>query len=472
MNKSKYLLKNTALLALGNFASKFISFILIPLYTNYLTTSEYGTIDLISVITTITIPIITLNIGEAVIRFLLDETYDKNTITLIGIVIILLSSFFGLLLLPLLNLYTVLNNYSILLYFYIVTFAFSQFFLYLLRGEEKLGAYSVGVIIQTLLVGILNILFIKVLKIGISGYLLAYIISNLIIIIYGFTLTDVINAIKKYFVDKKIVFEMLKYSVVLIPNSLMWWIMNSLDKIVVVSTLGTSYNGIYSISYKLPTLLSTIASIFNQAWSYSAIKEEKSKNSEKFTNNIFEMLCIIIISMSIYILAFLKPLMKIFVGKEFYSAWRYVPLLLVGFVFVTLSSFFATSYTVKKDSVGFLKTGMIGAILNLILNFILIKPFGLYGVSFATCISYIAVFIYRYVDTQKYCSINLLSKNFAFGIILLIFSVTIINCDNLISDIIVMINAILVLILYRKELIHFISRCLIIIKEWRCKSLE
>ena len=80
-NRTGYLMKNTALFALGNLGTKIISFFLIPLYTKVLTTEQYGIVDLVVTISTIVVPILSLNIAEAVMRFNLDKDADKDKIT-------------------------------------------------------------------------------------------------------------------------------------------------------------------------------------------------------------------------------------------------------------------------------------------------------------------------------------------------------------------------------------------------------
>ena len=80
MNRYTYLLKNIGLLTLSNFATKLLSFFLVPLYTNILTTTEYGTYDLFNTTIGVLIPILTLNIQEAVMRFLLDSKYNRKSI--------------------------------------------------------------------------------------------------------------------------------------------------------------------------------------------------------------------------------------------------------------------------------------------------------------------------------------------------------------------------------------------------------
>lgn len=78
MNKYKYLIKNMGLLTISNFGSKILSFILIPIYTNYLTTVKYGTFDLFNTTISLLMPILTINIMSAVLRFSLDENSNKK----------------------------------------------------------------------------------------------------------------------------------------------------------------------------------------------------------------------------------------------------------------------------------------------------------------------------------------------------------------------------------------------------------
>ena len=62
-SRNRYLLKNTLIFTLGNIGARMISFLLIPLYTNVLTKSQYGTVDLITTISTVAGPM--LKIGRA-----------------------------------------------------------------------------------------------------------------------------------------------------------------------------------------------------------------------------------------------------------------------------------------------------------------------------------------------------------------------------------------------------------------------
>ena len=409
--RNKYLLKNTVIFSIGNFGTKIISFFLVPLYTNILTTREYGTVDLIYTIGMVLVPLLTLNIGESIMRFALDKDADCDKIMSTGITILIFGAIIGLLILPIANLFESVSNYSIYIYLYTLTLAFSQIFLCYLRGKEFLLKYSIGNIIQSLTIAIFNIIFLIGMKKGIEGYLMAYILANVCTGLYGFWAGKVNLVIKKYSIDIELSKNMIKYSVVLIPNSFMWWIMNSSDRMMVSAMISVTANGVYAVAYKIPTLLSTITTIFNQAWSYSAIREDESEDKEEYNNRVYDNLVTIVIVVATGLLMIMKPFLSVYVGKEYYAAWHYVPYLIVGFVFMTLGSFIATSYTVHKDSMGFLISGTVGAIINLILNFILIPMMGVSGAAFATCISYFGVFAYRIKDTQKYIKLRVFKRN-------------------------------------------------------------
>lgn len=448
--RNKYLLKNTVIFSIGNFGTKIISFFLVPLYTNILTTREYGTVDLIYTIGMVLVPLLTLNIGESIMRFALDKDADCDKIMSTGITILIFGAIIGLLILPIANLFESVSNYSIYIYLYTLTLAFSQIFLCYLRGKEFLLKYSIGNIIQSLTIAIFNIIFLIGMKKGIEGYLMAYILANVCTGLYGFWAGKVNLVIKKYSIDIELSKNMIKYSVVLIPNSFMWWIMNSSDRMMVSAMISVTANGVYAVAYKIPTLLSTITTIFNQAWSYSAIREDESEDKEEYNNRVYENLVTIVIVVATGLLMIMKLFLSVYVGKEYYAAWHYVPYLIVGFVFMTLGSFIATSYTVHKDSMGFLISGTVGAIINLILNFILIPMMGVSGAAFATCISYFGVFVYRIKDTQKYIKLRVFKRKQICGYALLILSAMTCYLDNCIGQTLLVIEFICIILLNKE----------------------
>lgn len=447
-NRSKYLIKNTAIFALGSLGTKLIAFFLIPLYTNVLTTEQYGIVDLVVTISTIAVPILSLNIAESVMRFDLDKNADKNGNTKIGLTILLFGSLIGLILIPFLRLFDNLSGLRFVVYCYVVLSASTNVLLYDLRGKELLFYYSLGNIIHSLLTAVLNIVFLVVFDLGIKGYLLACIFSFALVSIYAFIVGKDYKAIKEP-IDRSKMHQMLKYSLVLIPNSFMWWIIDSSDRIMVTAMVGAAANGIYAVSYKLPTLIATFTSIFTQAWSYSAIREVGTSDEEEYNNRVLKKVVSVSMLIGIIMLCVIKPFLAWYVSESYYDSWKYTPFLILGMVYLTLGSFMATSYTVHKDSFGHLISGSLGATLNIGLNFALIPSLKVYGAAIATCISYIAVFVFRAFHTRKYMRYNILNPEFVKGTVLLLISAILIYSDKLWAQLIQAVCILAALLVYK-----------------------
>lgn len=448
-NRNKYLMKNTVIFAIGNLGSRIINFFLVPLYTNLLSTEEYGVVDYIYTIGMLGVPIITLNISEAIMRFCLDKDADKDKIMSIGLMILTIATLIGIILFPIASLFDGITSYAKFVILYTLTYAYSQVFLYYLRGKELLLQYSIGNIIYTFLIAIFNIVFLAFLQKGVEGYLTAYILANIATAVYAFFAGNIWNVIKRFSIDMKLCTAMTKFSAVLIPNSFMWWIMNSSDRIMVTAMVGAEANGIYAVAYKVPTFLSTFTTIFNTAWSYSAIKENESSDKEEYSNNIYDRMVTIVIVTSIGLLMTMKPFLGIYVEQSYYLAWKYTSVLIVGFVFMTLGTFIATSYTVNKDSKGYLFSGMTGAVTNVVLNFLLIPILGVMGAAIATCVSYIMVYIYRINDTKKYLKLKIFQKKHIAGTLLLFLAMLTTFLDSQMGQVILIVEFMVTFVLFK-----------------------
>ena len=447
-SRSKYLIKNTMIFTFGNIGSKVISFFLIPLYTNILTTSQYGVVDLITTITTVAVPVLTLNICESVMRFGLDKDSDCKKNIQIGTFVFMIGMIVGFAIIPFSRGFGEISDYFMLIYFYVLMFAASQLYLCDLRGKELLMAYSFGCILQTLCIAVFNIIFLAILKLEINGYLLAYILANTIVTLYAILVGKSYKSFSFRELDFSLMKKMVNYSVVLIPNSFMWWIMNSSDRIMVTSMIGTSANGIYAVSYKIPTLMSVFTSIFNQAWGYSAIKEGGANDEKEYNNKVLQLLIAFTMLIAIGLLTITKPFLSIYVSIDYYGAWKYVPFLLIGSVYMTFGTFFASSYTVHKDSFGYLFSGSFGAIFNVILNFALIPFIGGSGAATATCISYVLVFIFRLLHTRKYIKYEVCNKGFVIGSFLLILDTVALYVDSWVGLVFQAVILIIAIVLY------------------------
>lgn len=447
----KYLAKNTLLFTLGNLGTKLITFFLVPLYTGVLSKTEYGTADLMLTIASFVVPILICNINEAVMRFMLDKNANQDKILSTGFLVIGIMCLCSTACIPLIKLYAPFQDCYLYVYLYFISRGVLTVLLYNLRGKEQLLRFSIGNIIHVLCIAIFNILFLLIFKWRLKGLLLSYIIGNIVTIIYAAFAGNIFKSLCNLKIDIKLTKEMLKFSVVLIPNSFMWWIMNSSDRIMLTAMSGVAASGVYAVSSKIPSLISMISSIFNQAWNYSAIKEDESKDKNDYNNEVFTFLLAITSIISLGVLLILKPFMKIYVSDEYYDAWKYSPPIIVGTLFLVLATFLSSQYTVKKDSKGFLFSSTSGAVINILLNFILIPVIGALGAAIATGISYLLVYLYRAIDTKKYFTVHVFNRRNIIVYIIVFLGALFVYLDNLLCYIILSILIILTVFIFRSE---------------------
>lgn len=463
-NRGKYLLKNISIFTLSEFGTKIISFFLVPLYTYILTTNQYGTIDLIFTISTVLTPLIMLNIGEAIMRYSLDEDTSSDKIMSVGIINFIFGIIIALIFVPIFSINKILDNYKWYMYFYIVLCATKSMLNGYLRGNNKLKHYAISNILNAILIVIFNIIFLIFLKKGIDGYLFAYILSEIFVIIYIILFGKVLNSIKKLKFDKKLTVNMIKFSLAIVPNSLLWWIINSSDRIMVSYFQNLSQTGLLAVSYKIPSLLVVLNTILMQSWKYSAIKEKDSQDNEKFTNIMFDKFFRLSILISSFLILIIKPLTKILFEASYYESWIASIFLLIGFVFLGISTFIGTIYYVKKDMIGNMISALFGAILNIIFNLIFIPIMGFSGAALGATLSYLSILLYRYYNTKKYQTIHLFKKEYIILCVLILIMIISNILNNLIGNIISVICFILVLLNNYKFILKNIINIINIIK--------
>lgn len=401
MTKYIKLLKNTGSILLGQFASKILTYLLLPIYTYILTTEEYGTYDLLTTTISLIIPIITLDIAEACFRFALDENYDKKEIFSIGFYICLFSAIIAVILYPLLTVIPIFSEYYVFFAFLLVNNAFQSFLMQFIKGCQRVKLYSLVGVINTILLLSLNLLFLLVLHWGLIGYFLAYIISSFLVnIIILFSIKFYKYLISPLKINHNNVKKLLKYSVPMMPNSVCWWVSNASDRYMLQYIIGTSELGIYSVSYKIPTILSVVSSIFLSAWSISAVEDFGTETSKKMYSNIYNsFFCAVSLVTSLLVLL-AKPIATVLFQKDFFVAWKCSIFLLFAFLFNSLSSFLGSIYiSAKKTNMLFFST-LVSAIVNIILNLVMIPKWGIYGAAIATLISYFFVWVVRAVHSK------------------------------------------------------------------------
>lgn len=422
VGRYKYLLKNIGILTLGSFATKLLSFFLVPLYTNILTTAEYGTYDLFNTTIGVLLPILTMNIQDSVLRFALDNQHSRTSIVSVGVRYLLIGSgiiALGLAVNSILDLNGMLKEYAVFFFLMFFMQALSGILLSYSRGTERVSDLAVsGVISSAVTIGC-NIVFLVVFRWGLVGYFLANLSGSLVQCLYLIFRGGVVHEVdfrRRYSRTEK---EMLAYCRPLIANSIAWWVNNTSDRYIVVFFCGLAENGIYAVGSKIPSILNLFQSIFNQAWAISVVKDfDPEDKSGFFTNTYKAYNCMMVILCSAIIVAD-KMLARFLYAKDFYLAWRFVPWLTIAIVFGALSGYLGGFFSAVKYSKIFATSTIIGAVTNLILNLIFTPIYGAMGAAVATAICYFIVWIFRYHQSKKYIRIRINIKRDLLSYVLL-----------------------------------------------------
>ena len=381
MNSYKKLLDNSFIFAIGNFGSKIISFILLPIYTYFLTTEQFGTVDIVTTTITLLLPIISGNIFEAVLRFTMDKDLSREKVLSSSIAFSFVCILIILIFYPIFFLFNIDKAIVIYVYLILISQVFYMIFSQFTRAIGRIKLFAINGIIVTFIIGINNIVLLTIFHLGIHGYFISIILANVISSVFLFISIKAWKYLNKKQVDLGLIINMLKYSIPMIPNSIMWWLINASSRFFILFFVGASANGIFAVANRIPSLLNIISSVFTKAWQLSAIEEYDSENKSKFYSNIFNYYSTILFLSTSAIILITKPFMKFFVAPEYFNGWRVIPFLLLSVTFSSFSSFLGTNYLAAKQTRGVFKTSIAGGIISIILNFLLIPFFGILGAS-------------------------------------------------------------------------------------------
>jgi len=432
MNIYKKLINNSIIFAIGNLGSKLIVILLVPLYTYYLTTSEFGLVDLVTITASLLIPIFSMCIFDATLRFVMDKKYDEHIVLINSLVVIFIGFILLCAIYPALIIFLPFDDYILYFYLLVLFQAIYTTLTQYIRAKGMIRLFAISGIINSFILLVCNLLFLALFQAGIVGYLISfiisYIVSSLLIIIRG-KIQLGFNVRK---INIKLLKEMLIYSIPLIPNALMWWIMSFSDRYLITLFLGLSANGLYAVANKIPSILTIINSVFFQAWQMSAIEEAESKNKNQFFSNVFNVFSIVMLISTSLIIVHLKFMMELFVADTYSEAWKYVPFLLLGVVFSSFSSFLGTNYIAARKTSGVFKTSVIGAVINIVVTIALIPILGINGAAIGTMICFAVIWILRILDTRQFVNIkfNLRNLILTFMIIFIQIIVLYLNFQN------------------------------------------
>lgn len=404
MNKYTTLLKNIGLFTVSNIALKLITFFLIPLYTSQLSTSEYGIVDMLNTVIFMVMPLATLSISDAVLRFCIEDKGNNKLYATAGFAIVTISCMIMILFLPLLDIdfFGGLGRYKGWFLLCYITLAFQTLFSNIARGVNKVAVMATASVLSSAVNIISVIVALQIFHYKISGVFLSVVLGNCAACLYY----CLVGKIHHYFTFhcggyKQILKKLLIYSLPLIPNSLSWWMTQNINRFFITGILGIGISGMYAAAAKIPSILSLLTSVFDQAWSLSAFQEFKHQNKVLFFRAIFTIYNAFLIVFVAVMIIFSRQISFLLLKNNFYHAWVLIPMLLIAFYYMALNSFWGSIYTSSMKTKYLFVTTLIGAVLCVLLTFIFVHSWGAIGACIASAVSSAITWMLRFINSRK-----------------------------------------------------------------------
>jgi len=432
VDRYKRLFSFTLILGIGTVISKLMTYVVLtPLYTKYLAPDEYGIVDLVVQTANLLMPLVSLGINQAVLRFGMDGETDRGSVLTTGLAVNLLGFMAFLLFYPLVRMIPAFGEYALLVYVFIFCSITHYLFAYCVKSMHKAKLFTICVIIGTAITVLLDILFLAVLDMGIVGYILAIALSDLTCSVILIVTAKLYKLIRLDKLKIAITQSMLRYSIPLIPNSALWWITDYSDRYMVTLFVSEAANGLYSLAYRLPNMLIMVCGIFMDAWQMSVLTEKSRLERQKFFTNVFSMYQSIIFVGASGLILCAKLITRIMAqDPAYYPSWQYIPTLVIATALSCFVTFLGTIYIVEKKSKSSLVTTVIGTVFNLVGNLILIPRMGAHGAALSTALSYGLVLMLRAFHTRKFIPIGWNMPRFSLNM-----SLTLIQCFIMVFEV-------------------------------------
>lgn len=454
-NREKSFVKSMAILIIGTVVPKLASFVTLPLYTAYLTKTEYGTYDLLLTLCSLFIPISTLMTPSACFRFLLDchndEEKKKEVITNSFAIMFFMTG------ISLVVLFFILYNQPLylrlLICIYLFFDALLSMFQQIARGLSKNHVYSISAIILSFGNMFLAMLFLIVIDLGISGVVFSLTASTVISALYIFSHLKIFKYVSFSCFDKKNTLGILKYSWPLVPNNISSWAMNMSDRLVVLYFLGVEQNAVLAVAHKIPQILLLAQNAYTMAWQENAAVSVNDADIGEYYSKMFSILYRFMFCSAMVLIASTRFLFIILIHGDYEEAFYQIPIYFFAFFLSCISTYLGGIYLAYKKSVSVGITTVVSAVINFAVNVVLIQYIGLYAASISTVCGYAFIDIYRFIDIRKIVRLHFNYKEILTGLLLVSASCFLCYFKNTYIDVFNIIFGIAMCFAFNREMI-------------------
>ncbi len=405
LQKIQQLAKDTVIYGISTMLGRFLNFLLVPFYTNLFVPSDFGVISNIYAFIAVVNIIVQLGMESTYMKFAASAEFDSDEgrtkvftsamqplLISIGISsVILIAGAEEIAALLGVRDYTKLIYYTVIIIALdsLVVLPFTE-----LRVKRKARQFAL-IRIGNILVNIsLNILLIVGLHWGIEAVFIANIVSALFSFVFLF------NIIRQRFKpswDAPFVKRILKFGVSFIPAGIASIFMQVIDRPIVEKLAGLEVLGVYQANYRLGIIMMLFVQMFQFAWQPFFMETSREKNAKEIFSKVFTYFVSAGVLMLVFFSLFTEDFVKIsingfsIIGKAYWSGLDIVPVVLLGYLFNGFHVIFTAGLFIKEKSTSFPILMMLGAVVNVVVNILLIPYMGMMGAALATLASYVVI---------------------------------------------------------------------------------
>ena len=395
MEEKTSIIQNSVIYFIGNVGSKALTFMLIPIYSHFLSKSQFGQYDIFLTTLSLLGPIVTLQMSESVYRWLKDaetsaykrkEAITNSLFTVVsGQVIFLLLSVF-------LALFTEIK-YINYFFFSLLSTGLFQYFQQITRGLRNNKLYSKSGIVNAVCQIVFNVIFLYTMNDKVTAIFLSIILSYFTSTIYIIISSDILRNIRINTISQSVILDLVSYSWPLIPNLISWWLVTFVNRYIVMIFLGIEQNGVFAIANRFPSIIVILNSIFSMALQDHVLSSDKI--DIKASNILFNKFIKLQFCSVLLLIPATKLLFTYFVDLKFINSLNYLPYLYTAAAFFSIATFLEANLVKAKKTMDIFYSTFIGAVINIVITFLLIEKIDLYAPTAGTLLGFFGIWISR-----------------------------------------------------------------------------
>ena len=422
MNKFKLFVENFIIYGIGGIVSKIVPFVMIPIITWIMPETEYfGISDMTGTLRSFASAIALMGMYDALFRLFFEKDNDeyKKRICSTALVFNMLTSICVFIMM-------VLASKSLArLFFHNIKYSYM---VYIAAMGVLVGATNAIISAPTRMMNKRKVFLITnaispILAYSIAipmlmkGYYvvampIAAVISGLVMEISFWVLNREWFCLSKF--DVKLLKQLLVLAVPLLPNFIIYWIFDSCDRIMITNLLGIGFEGVYAVGAKLGLASQLINTAFAGGWQFFVFSTMREKDQREYNSKIYELLGVVSFIATALVCVISYKLLDILFPEKYLEAYTVAPYLFLAPLLLILYQTGHSQFLVIKKTWPGVFILSSGAIVNIILNNVLITRIGIEGAAIATLLGYVVTCL---VDLAVLTKCRLMKVSYRFLIV-------------------------------------------------------